>query len=422
VRKSIKVAVLGGSGVYTPGLIIAIVNRIDELPEVNIVLSGRTVDKLETVYLTSTQIVKNTKGKIKVERTIETEKGLEGSDIIINQIRAGGFSARARDEALAEELGVVEEETMGIVGLANALRTIPIVLRYAKLVEKYCPEAWFLNFTNPASMVMRAMKQKTKLKVFGVCDLPEVLSHTISESIGEKRHNLFIDYAGINHLGWVTDVIKEGKSIFDRVLEKSGDFKKLGVDPEVIRITEAVPSPFLKYYYHPDKQIEKAKKRGMTRGEELKELEGEFLKAYSDEKFRMDIERVKALLFRKRYPVWYEYGVVPVLISLFGKAHNTHIIIHKNNGSVDVLEDDDIVETSTFIDQNGIKPISGGVIPVTGMGLLKSVACYERLSVYAVFHPSEDTLLKALLCHPLVPSYSVARASLPYLMKQVQGK
>ena len=419
MREKIKITVLGGSGVYTPGLVISLMKSIDKLPEINLVLCGRTEKKLEIVFMTADRIARESEGRLKIERTTSVEGAVEGSDIVINQIRAGGFTARAEDESFAETLGIVEEETIGIVGLANALRTIPVVMRYAELIERISPDAWLLNFTNPASMTIRAIKKKTRLKVFGVCDLPEVMTHTIAESIGEERQSMYFQYAGINHLGWITDVIKSGKSVFSRVIEKSGEFNKLGIAAEIVRFTGAVPVPFLKYYYNPDEQIEKAGRKSMTRGDELKKLENELMGAYSDESLRNNTREIKSLLFSRRNPVWYEYCVVPVIISLFGNIHSTHIIMMENNGVVEELDRDDVVEITAYIDENGIKPVKDGVIPVNGRGLLRSVACFERLAVEAVFHPTEENILKALLCHPLVPSLNIAKAALPYLMKQI---
>ncbi len=420
MKKKIRIAVIGGSGVYTPGLMLSLVKNMEKLPETDIVLCGRTENKLEKIFYVSELIASESEGRLKVYRTARVEEAIEGSDVIINQVRVGGFGARSGDESFAGDMGIVEEETIGVVGLSNALRTIPVVLHYAELAERLAPDAWFLNFTNPASMTIRAIKQKTSLKVFGVCDLPEVLAHTIADALGESRENLYFRYAGINHMGWITDVIKAGKSIFDRVLEISGKLGTLGVDPEIIKFTGAVPVPFLKYYYHPDKQIEKAGQKGMTRGDELKMLEAELINAYSDENINGKIGDIKSLLFQKRDPVWYEYCVVPVLVSLFGSVHSTHIVMLENNGAVEELADDDIVEITAYIDENGIKPVKDAKVPVNAKGLLQSVACFERLAVDAVFEPAENNMLKALVSHPSVRSFRTAKESLPYLMKQIK--
>jgi 6-phospho-beta-glucosidase len=421
MKDKIKIAVTGGSGVYTPGLMLSIVKNIDKLPEMDIVLCGRTKDKLEKIFTVSDLIASESKGRLRVYRNTSMEDAIEGSDVVINQVRVGGFEARSRDESFAGELGIVEEETIGVVGLSNALRTIPVVLRYAELTEKLAPDAWFLNFTNPASMTIRAIKRKTGLKVFGVCDLPEVLAHAISDALGESRENLYFKYAGINHMGWITDVIKSGKSIINAVFGIAEKLGHLGVDPDIIRFSGAVPVPFLKYYYHPDIQIEKARKKGITRGDELNQLESELLKVYSDKSIQGRIGAIKSLLFQKRNPVWYEYCVAPVLVSLFGEVHSTHIVMIENNGAVEELADDDIAEVTAYIDGNGIKPVKDTKIPLIAKGLLKSIACFESLAVDAVSEPDENNILRALMSHPAVPSYRIAKESLSYLMKQVKA-
>ena len=418
MREAIKISVLGGSGVYTPGLVLSLIENIDSLPKINLVLCGRTQEKLNRIYEVTSSIAKRFTDKINIVSTTNFESGIEGSDIVINQIRVGGFEARQRDEEFAREIGVVEEETMGIVGLANALRTVPVVLKYASIVEKYAPDAYFLNFTNPASMVIRALSKRTKLKVFGVCDLPEVITHRISAILNIARENLYFKYVGLNHLGWVIDVLKNGNSLMKTVIEKADRFEDLGIKRDIIEFSGAVPVPFLKFYYEPDEQIKKAKERELTRGKELLLLEGELIKSYSKDEVKNDPEKVKSLLFQKRKPVWYEYSVVPSIVSLFGKRHSTHIIMYPNNGVLNILDDDDIIEGNAYLNENGIKMINDGKLPQVAEGLVKSVARYERFCVEAIFDPTDTNLLKALLAHPLVPSYNIAKKSLGYLRKQ----
>ena len=418
MRDAIKISVLGGSGVYTPGLILSLIDNIKNLPRINLVLCGRTQEKLDKIFDVSNSITKKFADRINIVATTNFESGIEGSDIIINQIRVGGFAARQKDEEFAREIGIVEEETMGIIGLANALRTVPVVLKYASLAEKYAPDAYFLNFTNPASMVIRALNIRTKLKIFGVCDLPEVITHRISAILNISRENLYFKYVGLNHLGWVIDVLKNGDSLMRSVIEKADRFEDLGIKEDIIKFSGAVPVPFLKFYYSPDEQTKKSKKRELTRGKELLLLEEELIKSYSDDEVKNDPETIKSLLFNKRKPVWYEYSVVPSIVSLFGNRKSTHIIMHKNDGVLDSLENDDIIEANAYIDENGIKMIKDGELPAIGKGLVKSVAAYERFCVEAIFDPTDNNLLKALMAHPLVPSYSVAKRSLTYLRKQ----
>ena len=418
MRETIKIAVLGGSGVYTPGLILSMVDNIDSLPKINLVLCGRTQEKLREIHDISNSIAKKFMDRINIVSTSDFESGIEGSDLVINQIRVGGFQARQKDEEFAREIGVVEEETMGIVGLSNALRTVPVVLKYAAIVEKYAPEAYFLNFTNPASIVIRALLKRTKLKVFGVCDLPEVITHRISTILNIDRENLYFKYVGLNHLGWVIDVLKNGNSLMAAVIDKADRFEDLGIKEDVIKFSNAVPVPFLKFYYNPDEQIQKAKKKEITRGEELLMIQADLIASYKKDEVKNNPESVKSLLFQKRKPVWYEYSVVPAIVSLFGRKHSTHIIMHRNDGVLSMLYDDDIIEGNAYIDENGIKMIKDNDLPSVAEGLVKSVAQYERFCVDAVFNPTDTNLLKALLAHPLVFSYGTAKKSLKYLRQQ----
>ena len=99
---------------------------------------------------------------------------------MLSSLRVGGMAARARDERIAIEEGLAGQETTGPGGVAMALRTLPVALAHARIVERLAPKAWFINFTNPAGLITQALCQHTQLKVVGICDTPAELLHRIA--------------------------------------------------------------------------------------------------------------------------------------------------------------------------------------------------------------------------------------------------
>ena len=135
---SVKVIVLGGSGIATPELVDAIVQTSERTQPVELVLVGRTIEKLEKVAAVA-RLFAGEDPLLTMSHTTDVEEALSGADYVINQIRVGGLKARVFDETFPQEFGLPGEETVGPGGFANASRTIPVVLEYAHLMERIAP-------------------------------------------------------------------------------------------------------------------------------------------------------------------------------------------------------------------------------------------------------------------------------------------
>jgi 6-phospho-beta-glucosidase len=144
------------------------------------------------------------------------EECIRESNFVISSIRVGGMEGRARDERLALDCGFAGQETTGPAGFAMAMRTIPVALEHARIVERLAPDAWLLNFTNPAGTVTQAISSHTGVKTVGICDTPSELIHKIGWALGEPAGNVECDYVGLNHLGWVTAIRVNHAEVGDR--------------------------------------------------------------------------------------------------------------------------------------------------------------------------------------------------------------
>ncbi len=134
--------------------------------------------------------------------TTDLDEALDGADFVFTAIRVGGLAGRVVDERVALDLGVLGQETVGPGGIAYALRTLPVARRLAQQVAPLAPDAWVINFTNPAGLVTEAMRRVLGERVIGICDSPIGLARGPSARSGCPRSDA-IDYAGLNHLGWL---------------------------------------------------------------------------------------------------------------------------------------------------------------------------------------------------------------------------
>lgn len=146
-----------------------------------------------------------------VVATDDLDEALRGADFVFSAIRVGGLEGRAADERVALDEGVLGQETVGAGGIAFGLRTVPVAVELARRIARLAPHAWVINFTNPAGLVTEAMSRHLGDRVIGICDSPVGLGRRIARVLGADPDRAWIDYVGLNHLGWVRGLHIEGR-------------------------------------------------------------------------------------------------------------------------------------------------------------------------------------------------------------------
>lgn len=406
-----KIGILGGSGVYTPAFIQNLIKFASNTTVQKIVLTGRTEIKLKRVGSICQKLIQKAGLNIDIKISTNRLDAIKEMDMIISQIRVGGMKARAFDEKFPVEYGIIGEETVGPGGLSNAYRTIPVMLEIAREIEMYSPKARFIILTNPCSMVIRAILKETKINAIGICDLPASLKEKVARVLGRKNEELFVEYMGLNHLGWITKVFLKGEDVTQRVLDNIEGLN-LDINPNLIRQQRLIPIPYLKYYYHTDKILSDST-IDRSRGDELMELEEELIEMYS----KPDGKRDWALL-NKRSTAW--YGELAKLIcSISSEDYNIHILNFKNNGIIPFLSDESVVEVPAAVNSSGIHPLKvSGNIPPSVRALLAPVDSYEELAVKGIIQNDRMYLIEALLCHPFFTSYDLTERIVERIVKE----
>ncbi len=151
----LKIVVIGAGSSYTPELIEGLIKRQHELPlrELWLVDIEEGREKMNIIANLTRRMLAKAGISARVEETLDREPALAGADYVCSQFRAGCLEARISDERISLKYGLIGQETNGLGGFANACRTIPIALAIAADMERLCPDAWLLNFTNPSGMV-----------------------------------------------------------------------------------------------------------------------------------------------------------------------------------------------------------------------------------------------------------------------------
>ena len=348
----VKIVVLGGSGVATPELAAALAETGERTRPIELVLLGRSREKLETVAGVA-RLMTDNDPLIQVSAETDTAAALAGAEIILNQIRVGGLEARTFDELFPHTIGLPGEETVGPGGFANASRTIPVVLEYARLIERICPQATLLTFANPSSLVQYAITHYTRVNTVGLCDGPITSIHNIAAAIQCLPENLVVDYFGMHHFGWATGVWQNGMDVLHQVLS-AAERAAPDVDPAITRALGVIPGVYLNYLFHPERML--AKKIGKrTRAEELLDLQDELMIEFA----ACLATGEKPAGLAKRKARWYRAIIVPVMLALVEGKTEQLILNLVNNAIVPWLPAGAIVEVPVVI-QNKHRTPAGG--------------------------------------------------------------
>lgn len=404
--RRVKFVIWGGSAVATPQLVDELCQRFRPEETMDLVLVGRTAQKLQLVGQLCCRLVAQAGVDISVSYTTDLQASLHGADYILNQMRVGGLEGRAFDESFPNDLGIPGEETVGPGGFSSALRTIPVVLDYCRFAEQVAPRALIVNLTNPSSLVQYAIRRYTSMRVLGTCDIPVATTRLIARILELPVQELEFDYLGMHHAGWVTGVRHRGRDLMPELLRHAERLAELEVDPDLIRAMGVVPTRYFRYYLHPQRML-KLKSKKKSRVEELKAMQAEMLQAYAEPDTCQHPE-----VYCRRGAVWYEMIVVPVLLALMRDSRDCLIVNVDNGDTIPWLPPEAIVEVPCVVGASGARSLAVAALPQDLRAFLQANCAYEMLAVQAIVEQSYGLAWRALLSNPMLADADTARTIL----------
>ncbi len=394
-----RLVVLGGSGSSTPELIDALDDwpgGIDRRPPLAIVLVGRSRDRLDIVVAECRARVAPRGAPISIAASTDRRRALEGADVVLVQVRVGGLAARAFDESFPHAFGLPGEETVGPGGFANALRTVPALREMWDDIVAIAPDALVVGLTNPAGIVQQAALRGWPLRIHEVCDSPVTFTRAIAARLGRPVARVARRYVGTNHCGWY---VPESADELDMLAGLA-----TGMDPSIVRLHEAVPAPYVRYYVAPDRQL--AAQRGRaTRAEQLRALDADLLSRYAAQ---------PGVTTVRRGAVWYRAAVLPLVDALLNGSDDTLVLGVPNAGRVPGLPETAVVEVPHVSTGAGrLTALPPATLPTLPTLLLAAIGVYETLTVDALVPGAPpEARLRALLANPLVRDADRAAAIL----------
>lgn len=403
--KKLKIAIVGAGSTYTPELIEGIIKRKNVLPLDELVLMDIDTRKLDIVGSLCERMIQAEDMTCRVVKTQDLDEALKDASFVLGQIRVGKLPARVLDETIPLKYGMIGQETCGIGGFFKAMRTIPVMLHVAERMKELCPDAWLINFSNPAGIITEALLNHSDVKMLGLCNVPFNMFKSIRETLQLKDPKF--TYVGLNHLSWITAIEQDGKDYLKTALEmglNSEAMKNIpssGFSKELVQMVGAIPSSYLEYYYFKNKKLKLLQESELTRGEKCMQIEEELLGIYSDSKLHSKPE-----LLSSRGGANYSEVAISLVDAIYNDKQEVHVVNLLNNGALEFMKDSDAVEVCAVIGKDGAKPIKvPGFDNEHIIDYMRMVKAYERETVAAAVGGDEDAAMRALLMNPLVGDY-----------------
>ncbi|MCB5293455.1 6-phospho-beta-glucosidase [Arthrobacter sp. SO3] len=386
-----------------------------------------------------------------VRATTSLAEALDGTDLVFAAIRPGGTAGRTADERVALDLGLLGQETTGAGGISYALRSIPRMLELAEQMRHHCPDAWLLNFTNPAGMVTEALVPVLGRKVVGICDSASGLVYRAARAAGVELPEGKLDgvgYYGLNHLGWLYRLESGGRDVLPGLLADAralAGFEEGRLFPQrFVAELGCLPNEYLYYYYETGRAVAGIRASATTRGESIDRQQTELyprLAAAGRDAYRLwdaaRRSREEGYLAEARAAGerrdetdlaggGYERVALAVMRALCGGGPAELILNTPNTtggarsadgaaAAIPGLPADAVVEVPCRVTPDGVVPLPQERPAPARLALLQQVKDVERLVVTATGRDAGTTgpgrreaALAAFAGHPLVGSADLA--------------
>ena len=429
--KKFSIVVAGGGSTFTPGIVLMLLENLDKFPIRQIKFYDNDAQRQEVIAKACDIIIKEKAPDINFVYTTDPETAFTDVDFVMAHIRVGKYAMREKDEKIPLRHGVLGQETCGPGGIAYGMRSIGGVIELVDFMEKYSPNAWMLNYSNPAAIVAEATRRlRPNSKILNICDMPIGIELRMAEMLGLKsRKEMVVRYFGLNHFGWWTDIRdKQGNDLMPALREKVA---KVGYNVEIEgENTEAswndtftkakdvfavdpttMPNTYLKYYLFPD-YVVKHSNPNHTRANEVMEGREKFVFG----ECRAIAEKGTAKDSKLHVDDHASY-IVDLARAIAYNTKERMLLIVENDGAISNFDPTAMVEIPCIVGSNGPEKIVQGKIPQFQKGLMEQQVSVEKLTVEAWIEGSYQKLWQAVTLSRTVPSASVAKAILDDLIE-----
>ena len=435
MRKKNKVVIVGGGSTWTPGILSCISKKKDSFPISDLTLYDVDEERQRVVGEFGKVFFGENYPELNFDYTTDKEKSYKDVDFVFCQMRTGGYPMREKDEKVPLTFGCVGQETCGVGGFAYGMRSIRDMIQLVKDVREHSPEAWIINYTNPAAIVAIALHMAfpEDKKILNICDQPVNLLRSYGRLLNMDPYQFEPVYFGLNHFGWFKHLYdSEGK---DLVPEIKAYVKKNGFIPADAEqrdqswldtyamvqtmledFPDYLPNTYLQYYYYPEYKASK-QDISFTRANEV--MSGREKRVF--EECRKVAEAGTAEGTHVVQNDAHGDMIVEVAESIAYNLHKQYIVIVPNEGYIDNVDRKAMVEVTAILGKNGPRPMGVGSVETFYKGMIEQQNAYEQLTCEAYFEGSYTKALQALTLNRTIVDGKKARKILDALIEENKG-
>lgn len=412
---AIRLVYIGGGSTRAPGTVASLVARGEAFRGSEVILVDLDPERLDLVRRLTERMASVRDLDLRVRATTDRDTSLDGADVVLTSFRPGGFEARALDESIPLRHGVIGQETQGPGGFFMALRSITVLREIVEAMERHCPDAWLINYTNPVNLVSEAVTHHSAVRCVSLCEGPLTFPRDIVARAGLEPDRLDATLVGLNHTGWTVrhdydgaDVMPLVEAAAERLPTSGGPTTRGDLMLQLAATMGALPSAYLYYYYYADHALSAARAAPRTRAQEIMASVDDYWAHYRQQAAaddpRLDPGRSRGGILELELAV----EVIDAIVNDRGTTWPVNV---PNRGSALCgFPDDLVVEVPARVSAAGIEPIASPALPPQVRGLIESLGSYQALAAEAAWSGTRRDGVRALLAHPLVLTVPRAEA------------
>jgi maltose-6'-phosphate glucosidase len=430
-RKKQVVTIVGAGSTRTPALIGSLVNYKERFPLKKLILFDIDKSRLDVQEDYIKLVMAKYYNDVELVFTDDEDKAYIDAEYVFCQMRVGNFEMRSYDEKIPLKYGLVGQETCGPGGFAYGIRSIMPMIHMVKKVREYAPEAWILNYTNPAAIVALALDKvfPEDKKILNICDQPYSMIKSFAKILDVDMYDIEPRYFGLNHFGWFTNLYytPTGEDLMAKLKEylSNYEFKPYNAeqrDPSWLEtyknvnrmmsyFPDYIPNTYLQYYFFPD-EIAAKSNPNYTRADEAKAgREKKVLDICRQAKEQNSLEGLPLLIGEVHGNM-----MVEVAESIAYDLKKVFIVMARNKDIIPNLPTDAMVECAGRLTKDGAEVYPFGEVDTFYKGLMENQHAYEKLTVEACLESNYQKAIEALTLNRTVINPRKAKAVLDDLM------
>jgi 6-phospho-beta-glucosidase len=404
---SVRIVYIGGGSTRAPGTVASLIDRDDAFSGSELLLVDLDPERLDVVRRLAERMAAVRGLDLRVRTTTDRAEALDGADVVLTSFRAGGFEARALDETIPLRHGVIGQETQGPGGFFMALRSIVVMREIAADMERLCPDAWLVNYTNPVNIVSEAVTHHSPIRCVSLCEGPLTFPAGIARLAGLEVDRLDATLVGLNHTGWTVRHEYDGADVMPLIESASARLDARGGPTtrgermlQLAATMGALPSGYLYYYYFADEALAAARAAPRTRAQEIMAgIEG-YWQHYREQADadapHLDPERSRGGILELELAV----DVIDAIVNDRGTTWPVNV--PNRGGVLPGFPEDLVVEVPARVSAAGIEPTAVPALPSAVRGLIEALGAYQALAAEAAWSGTRRDGIRALVSHPLV--------------------